>query len=113
MNTRRDVFQAIADPTRREIIGLLAGKSMKLNDIAAKFNISQPAISQQIKILNECGLVKIKQEGRERHCEVRLEKLSEVTNWVEQYRQYLDTKMDSLDRYLGKLQNKNEPDDNK
>ena len=104
MNARRDVFQAIADPTRRDIIGLLAGGSMNMNSIAAAFDISQPAISQQVKILAECGLVKIQQHGRDRICEVQLEKLTEVTSWVEQYRQYLDKKMDSLDNYLAKLQ---------
>ena len=63
---RRDVFQAIADPTRREIIGLLSKQSLTLNGVAENFEISRPAISKHINILTECGLVVIKQQGRER-----------------------------------------------
>ena len=103
---RRDVFQAIADPTRREIIGLLAKKTMNLNSVAKKFDISRPAISKHIKILTECGLVKIRQDGRERYCEARLQQLNEVTNWVEQYRHYWDKKFDALDQYLNTIQHK-------
>jgi len=105
-NMRRDVFQAIADPTRREIIGFLAKETMNLNAVAENFNISRPAISKHIKILTECGLVIIKQQGRERYCEVKLNKLNEVTNWVNQYRKYWDDKFDSLDSYLAKIQKK-------
>ncbi|HYG15349.1 MAG TPA: metalloregulator ArsR/SmtB family transcription factor, partial [Bacteroidia bacterium] len=70
---RRDVFQAIADPTRREIITLLAGNTMNLNTVADKFDISRPAISKHIKILTQCGLVVVKKEGRERYCRADLE----------------------------------------
>jgi len=80
---RRDVFQAIADPTRREIIQLLAQQTMNLNSVVENFLISRPAISKHIKILSECGLVIIKQQGRERYCEVDLERLDEVEKWVE------------------------------
>ena len=66
---RRDVFQAIADPTRREIISMIAHQSLNLNSVAEKFQQSRPAISKHIKILTECGLVEIKQQGRERYCE--------------------------------------------
>jgi len=103
---RRDVFQAIADPTRREIIGLLANKSLNLNAIAENFDVSRPAISQHIKILTECGLIMIKQQGRERYCEAKLSKLNEVTDWVNQYRKYWDNKFDSLESYLTKIQKK-------
>ncbi len=72
---RRDVFQAIADPTRRQIISLVAQKSMNLNSIADNFDVSRSAISQHIKILTECGLVIISQQGRERYCEVKLDGL--------------------------------------
>lgn len=61
---RRDVFHAIADPTRRSILGLLALQSLNLNAVAENYNISRPAISKHIKVLTECGLVEIKQEGR-------------------------------------------------
>lgn len=103
---RRDVFQAIADPTRREIIGLLARQPMNLNTVAENFDISRPAISKHIKILTECGLINIKQTGRERFCEAKLERLAEVNTWVDQYRRFWDRKFDALDDYLNKLQNK-------
>jgi DNA-binding transcriptional ArsR family regulator len=104
MEARRDVFQAIADPTRREIIGMLAGKSLNLNAIADNFSVTRQAISLHIKILTECGLIVIKQQGRERFCEPRFEKLNEVSQWIEQYRKYWDRRFDSLEMYLDKLQ---------
>jgi DNA-binding transcriptional ArsR family regulator len=107
VEARRDVFQAIADPTRRQIINLIAQKSMNLNSIADNFDISRPAISQHIKILTECGIVVMRQQGRERFCEAKLEMLSEVSNWVDQYRQYWNVKLNSLDKYLNKVQSQN------
>ncbi len=101
---RRDVFQAIADPTRREILSIVANKSLNLNSVAENFNVSRPAISKHIKILTECGLVVVKQQGRERYCEARLQKLNEVSNWIEQYRQFWEAKLDSLEVYLEDLQ---------
>lgn len=109
-NLRRDVFQAIADPNRREILGLLASQTLTLNGVAEKFKISRPAVSKHIKILNECGLIDIKKEGRERYCEVRLEKLNEVSSWVEQYRKFWEEKLDALDDYLTSLQEKEKLD---
>jgi len=107
IEARRDVFQAIADPTRREIINLISQKSMNLNAIADNFDISRPAISQHIKILTECGIVVIRQEGRNRFCEAKLETLSEVYNWVDQYRKYWNEKFNSLDKFLSKVQVQN------
>lgn len=107
IEARRDVFQAIADPTRRQIINLIVKKPMNLNTIADNFNISRPAVSQHIKILTECGIVIIRQEGRERFCEPKLTALKEVFNWVDQYRQFWDTQFNSLDVYLKKIQAKN------
>lgn len=101
---RRDVFQAIADPTRREIVSLLAHKSMNLNSVAENFDISRPAISRHIKILTECGLIVIRQEGRDRYCEARLKKLNEVAEWVEQYKSFWNKKLDSLESYLEEIQ---------
>jgi DNA-binding transcriptional ArsR family regulator len=101
---RRDVFQAIADPTRREIINLVAHQSLNLNAIAGKFDVSRPAISQHIKILSECGLIIIKKQGRERYCEAKLDQLVEVSSWVEQYRTLWNTKLDALEDYINKLQ---------
>lgn len=100
MDYRRDVFQAIADPTRRQIIHLISGGPLNLNTIAGHFDISRPAISQQIKILTECGLVTIRQVGRERYCEARLEKLNEVSEWVEQYRIFWSGQLDALELFL-------------
>ncbi len=100
---RRDVFQAIADPTRRAIINLITHKSLNLNSVAENFDISRPAISKHIKILTECGLIVIKQSGRERFCEAKLEKLNEVSEWVEQYRKFWTLKLDALENYLNKL----------
>jgi DNA-binding transcriptional ArsR family regulator len=97
---RRDVFQAIADPTRREIIGLLAKQPLNLNAVAENFDISRPAISKHIKILTECGLILIRQEGRERYCEAKFDKLNEVSDWVEQYRVFWNNKLDALDKFL-------------
>ena len=104
MEARRDVFQAIADPTRRQIIGMVSTKSLNLNSIAGNFDMSRQAISLHIKILNECGLITIKQQGRERFCEAKLEKLNEVSRWIEQYRQHWESKLDTLELYLEKLQ---------
>jgi DNA-binding transcriptional ArsR family regulator len=101
---RRDVFQAIADPTRRSILGLLALQSLTLNAIAENYNISRPAISKHIKILHECDLISIREQGRERYCEAKLNKLKEVNEWVTQYKQFWETKLDSLEIYLNKLQ---------
>lgn len=106
MDTRRDVFQAIADPTRREILHLIAGKRMNLNTVSEKFTISRPAVSKHIKILEECGLVSVVQEGRERFCEPRLEKLQEVSDWVEKYEKFWTQKLDALEKYLIEVQKK-------
>jgi DNA-binding transcriptional ArsR family regulator len=97
---RRDVFQAIADPTRREIINMVAHQSLNLNSVAENFDISRPAISKHIKILTECGLIVIKQQGRERYCEAKLDKLNEVSDWIEQYRIFWTNKLNALERFL-------------
>lgn len=100
---RRDVFQAIADPNRRAILGLLSQQRLTLNGVADNFRISRPAVSRHIKILAECGLVYISQQGRERYCEVRLDKLREVSDWVEQYRQLWEQRFDRLDDILEEM----------
>lgn len=101
---RRDVFQAIADPTRREILNLVAHQSLNLNAVAEQFDISRPAISKHIKILTECGLIIIRQEGRERYCEAQLQKLSEVSDWIEQYRVFWNSKLDALGEFLAQTE---------
>ena len=99
---RRDVFQAIADPNRREIINLLSRQSLNLNMVAENFRISRPAISRHIKILTECGLVTIRQQGRERYCHANLRKLKEVADWTNKYQQFWTQKLDALEEYLEK-----------
>jgi DNA-binding transcriptional ArsR family regulator len=97
---RRDVFQAIADPTRRQIIGILAKQSLNLNEVSDNFGISRPAISRHIRILAECGLVVIRQEGRERICQADLKKLKQVSDWTEKYRIFWTAKLDALESFL-------------
>jgi DNA-binding transcriptional ArsR family regulator len=104
---RRDVFQAIADPTRRKILNVLAFESLNLNAVAEKFHSSRPAISKHIKILTECGLITIKQQGRERYCEAKLQKLNEVSEWVEQYKIFWTKKLNTLDEFLAKDESSN------
>ncbi|WP_411029632.1 ArsR/SmtB family transcription factor [Spongiimicrobium sp. 3-5] len=108
---RRDVFQAIADPIRRDIIGLLAQEAMTVNAIAEQFEISRPAISKHLKILDECGLLQITQSGRERHCQINPYQLMTVADWLEQYRQLWEQKLDSFEEYLDILKTKNNKDD--
>ncbi len=97
---RRDVFVAIADATRREIISLVVRKPLNLNAVAENFSISRPAISKHIKILTECGLIVIKQKGRERFCEANLTSLNEVAKWIEQYRIFWTSKLNALEHFL-------------
>jgi DNA-binding transcriptional ArsR family regulator len=106
METRRDVFQAISDPTRRVILGLLSNQTLTLNGVAQNFDISRPAISRHIKILTECGLIVVIRQGRERICKARLNQLSEVSIWIEQYRIFWENKIDSLENYLATIQSK-------
>jgi DNA-binding transcriptional ArsR family regulator len=100
METRRDVFQAIADPTRRAIINLVSQKSQNLNAIADNFDVSRQAISLHIKILVECGLLEIRKQGRERYCEAKLQQLAEVDKWIEQYKTFWNSKLDALGAFL-------------
>ena len=104
MEARRDVFQAIADPTRRAIIGLVAEQPLNVNTIAEKFEVTRQAVSLHVKILTECGLIVIKQQGRERYCEAKLGGLNEISQWVEQYKQFWESKLDSLENYLSDIQ---------
>lgn len=106
---RRDVFQAIADPTRRAIISLVAFNALNLNAIAENFDVSRPAISQHIKILTECGLIEIRQQGRERLCEARLEALQDIADWLEPFRKAWENKFDALDDLLLRMQSNQKP----
>lgn len=104
MNVRRDVFQAIADPTRREIIHLLSQQPLNLNALADNFDVTRQAVSLHIKILEECGLVVIQTKGRERFCNAKLDQLHDVLQWVEQYQQHWEKRLNSLESYLDKIQ---------
>ncbi len=103
---RRDVFQAIADPNRRAILAELVKRPLNVQAVAKQFSISRPAVSKHMKILAECGLVVYTQKGRERYCEVQIQKLNEVSEWVQQYREWWSQSMDSLDAYLQEVQKK-------
>ena len=85
---------------------MLANQKLTLNGVAARFDISRPAISKHIKILTECGLVVIHKQGRERYCEVRMDRLNEVAEWVEQSRRVWEQRLDRLDEYLSELRKK-------
>ena len=99
---RRDTFQGIADPTRRAIINLVARKPLNLNAVAENFNISRPAISRHIKILRQCGLIVINQQGRERLCQANLRQLQEVGDWIEPYKEFWTGKLNALGAFLTK-----------
>ena len=103
---RRDVFQAIADPTRREILHMISREPLNINSVSGNFDVSRAAIYKHLKILSQCGLLTVKQKGRERFCEAKLEKLNEVSIWVEQYRQVWESRLDNLEAYIAKLQSK-------
>lgn len=106
METRRDAFQAIADPIRREIIDLLAQQPMNLNAIAEHFDVTRPAISNHIKILNECGIIVIEQVGRERFCKIQPDQLKQVSDWIGKYEDLWIQKIESFEKYLYKLKTK-------
>lgn len=103
MILRRDVFQAIADPTRRQIIDLLADQPLNLNSIAERFEVSRQAVSVHVKILSECGLIVVRRQGKERYCEAQLNKLGEVASWTEQYRRHWEGRFAALDSYLNTI----------
>ena len=106
MEMRRDVFQAIADPTRRKIIGMLAANPQNLNEISEKFEVSRQAISLHIKILAESGLVLIRPEGRQRYCSIQPQKLAEVADWIEPFRKMWEGHFDRLGIVLQNMNKK-------
>lgn len=107
MEARRDIFQAIADPTRRAILGLLAFQAMTPGAIAENFNSSRQTISKHIQILTECQLVRQEQKGREIYYHFNPHKMKEVADWVNQYSKFWNDKFNSLDKYLIKVQSNN------
>ncbi len=100
---RRDIFQAIADPTRRAIIALIAIQAMTPNAIAENFNTTRQAVSKHLRILTECELVKQEQQGREIYYSLEIEKMKEIDKWLNQFRKIWETRFDQLDKVLSTI----------
>tara|TARA_Y100000815_G_scaffold275623_1_gene315287 strand:+ start:4302 stop:4637 length:336 start_codon:yes stop_codon:yes gene_type:complete len=104
---RRDVFQAIADPTRRAIISLIAVNAMTPNAIADHFEATRQAVSKHLRILSECDLVTQEQKGREIYYSLQIEKMKEIDQWLAQYRKIWETRFNQLDQVLEQLKKTN------
>ena len=100
---RRDIFQAIADPTRRAIIALIALQAMTPNAIAENFHSTRQAVSKHLRILTECELIKQEQQGREIYYSLEIKKLKEVDKWLNQFRKLWETRFNQLDNVLSNL----------
>lgn len=105
---RRDIFQAIADPTRRAIIALIAVQAMTPNAIADHFNTTRQAVSKHLRILTECELVKQAPQGREIYYSLEIDKLKEVDNWLAHYRTIWETRFNQLDEVLSMIKQQNQ-----
>jgi DNA-binding transcriptional ArsR family regulator len=103
---RRDIFQAIADPTRRAIIALIALQAMTPNAIAENFHSTRQAVSKHLRILTECELVKQEQQGREIYYSLQIEKMKEIDKWLSQYRKMWETRFNQLDNVLSTIKKK-------
>ncbi|CAN5128875.1 metalloregulator ArsR/SmtB family transcription factor [soil metagenome] len=103
---RRDIFQAIADPTRRAIITLIALQAMTPNAIAENFNTTRQSVSKHLRILTECELVKQEQQGREIYYSLEIQKMKEMDNWLNQFRKIWETRYHQLDTVLSTIQKK-------
>jgi DNA-binding transcriptional ArsR family regulator len=100
---RRDIFQAIADPTRRAIIAIIALQAMTPNAIANNFNTTRQAVSKHLRILTECELVKQEQKGREIYYSLEIDKMKEIDQWLEQYRKIWENRFNQLDNLLATI----------
>jgi len=103
---RRDVFQAIADPTRRAIILLIASQAMTPNALAEHFETTRQAVSKHLRILTECDLVKHEQTGREIYYQLNADKMSEIDKWLDQFRRIWENRFNELDKVLATIKNK-------
>lgn len=103
---RRDVFQAIADPTRRAIILLIASQAMTPNAIAEHFDTSRQAVSKHLRILTECELVKPKHNGREIYYQLEVNKMKQIDKWLDQFKKIWESRFNELDNVLLTLKNK-------
>lgn len=101
---RRDIFQAIADPTRRAIIALIAAQAMTPNALAEHFDISRQAVSKHLQILAQCEVLSQQQRGREVYYQLDLEKMKEIDHWLEQFRRIWENRFEQLDHLLKTLQ---------
>lgn len=106
MNLRRDVFQAIADPTRRAILLLVASQSMTAGAIASNFDTARPTVSKHLQILTECELLKQEQNGREIYYHINANKMKEIDKWIEQFKKIFETQFNQLDKVLLTLKKK-------
>lgn len=107
MNLRRDVFQAIADPTRRAILLLVATQSMTAGAIAANFDTARPTVSKHLQILTECELLEAEQQGREIYYHLNPEKIKEIDDFIEPFREMWEQRFNQLDEVLSTIKNKN------
>lgn len=105
MKLRRDPFQAIADPTRRAILVLLAAQTMTAGAIAKSFDAARPTISKHLQVLSECELISSNQKGREIHYELKVDKMKEIDKWLEQFRKIWESRFDQLDNLLSNIKN--------
>ena len=103
MEIRRDVFQAIADPTRRAILVLIASHAMTPNAIADNFHTTRQSVSKHLRILTECELVKQEQQGREIYYSLEIDKMKEIDKWIEQFRKIWETRFNQLDKVLATI----------
>lgn len=108
---RRDVFQGIADPVRRDIIKLLAENTLSVNEVAEHFDISRPAVSKHLKILQECGIVRMQKVGRERLCLIEARELIPAFLWIDQYRKLWEDQLDAFENYVNQLQSNTKKDE--
>ncbi len=106
MKLRRDIFQAIADPTRRAILAILATQTLTAGAIAANFKTARPTISKHLQILNECELIEATQHGREISYQIKIDKIKEIDRWLEQFRTIWEARFDELDKVLINLKTK-------
>ncbi|XOV91787.1 MAG: ArsR/SmtB family transcription factor [Bacteroidota bacterium] len=109
---RRDVYQAIADPTRRQILMSLTRERKKVNALAEQFDMTRQAVSLHVKFLQECGVISIEQEGRERYCNLEAQKLTEVADWLVPFKQLWEGRLDRLDNLLWEMKTKSKKDKN-
>jgi DNA-binding transcriptional ArsR family regulator len=107
MKLRRDIYQAISDPTRRAILVLLTSQAMTAGAISKNFDAARPTISKHLQILNECDLVETNQQGREIYYELKIQKMKEIDKWLEQFRKIWENRFVQLDKVLSNLKNNN------